>query len=418
MGWNSYDCFLSAVTEAQVLANAQYMADHLAKAGWRYIVVDYCWFHPEKAPVIFVNPEQDAQMRPRLAMDGYGRLLPDASRFPSAANGRGFKPLADHIHALGLKFGIHVLRGVPRQAVGERTPVKGAEATAPDIADVSSTCPWINTCYGLEMRVPAAQAYLNSCFDLYASWGVDFVKVDDLSSPYHLAEVEGYRAAIDQCGREMVFSLSPGNATPLDRAEHLKSVGNMWRIVGDLWDNWHQVEACFACFAAWAPHAGPGHWPDGDMLPLGTLSGPRPCRLIRDEQRTVMTLWSMARGPLFFGGDLTRNDPWTLSLLTNEEVLGVNQSSVHNRQLFRTEEQVVWAAQEPGGPNQYLALFNTGSAPAPISVLFSQLGLPHGESRMVRDLWERKDLGTHHASILAEVPAHGARLLKLLPGAQ
>jgi hypothetical protein len=187
----------------------------------------------------------------------------------------------------------------------------------------------------------------------------------------------------------------------------------MWRIVPDMWDNWPQVEACFACFADWAPHAGPGHWPDGDMLPLGWLSGPRPCRLIRDEQRTVMTLWCIAPGPLMFGGDLTRNDPWTLALLTNQQVLHVNQSAINSRQLFRKEGQVAWAAQEPGTANQYLALFNTGSAAAPISAGFSELGLPHGESRMVRDLWEGQDLGVHTTSITMEVPAHGSRLLKL-----
>jgi len=255
-------------------------------------------------------------------MDEFGRLLPDAGKFPSAGGGKGFKPLADYIHSLGLKFGIHVMRGIPRQAVWEKSPVKGMPGIdASMIADTTSTCEWLNNMYGLDMTKKGAQEYLNSILSLYAEWGVDFVKVDDILAPYYAPEIEGFRKAIDACGRPIVLSTSLN--APVKSAGHISKYANMWRISADFWDNWKQLYEMFDHTDNWTPYRAPGTWPDCDMLLIGRLSrrGPvgdeRETNFTEDEQRTHVTLWSIAKSPLMFGGDLRVFSPFTLSLISN-----------------------------------------------------------------------------------------------------
>jgi alpha-galactosidase len=229
------------------------------------------------------------------------------------------------------------------------------------VADPTSLCPWNPDMYGVDMSKPGAQAYYDSVFALIASWGVDFVKVDDISRPYHehAQEIEAIRRAIDRTGRPIVLSLSPGE-TALTAAEHVQRHANMWRISDDFWDTWPALLEQFGRLARWNPHRGPGHWPDADMLPLGVLDlGRRTTRFTPEEQRTLMTLWSISRSPLIHGGDMTRTDPATLALLTNDEVIAVNQNSEGNRPLFDREGLVAWTAQVPGSRDRYLALFNT-----------------------------------------------------------
>ena len=276
LGWNSYNCFGSAVHEDEVKANTDYMAAHLKQYGWQYIVVDFLWSYDNPPGSNIGNPFQknlqDGSYVPWLTMDQWGRLLPQPNKFPSAFGGHGFKLLSDYVHAKGLKFGIHVMRGIPRQAVWAKTPVMGAPGiTADMIADTSSVCPWMNHMYGLNMGKPGAQAYLNSLLQLYAAWDVDFIKVDDLSRPYSNAEVEGYKKAIDQCGRTVVLSLSPG-ATPVAQAAHAAQYSNMWRMADDFWDNWKEILQMMDFARQWEGVGGAGHWPDCDMLQIGKLS--------------------------------------------------------------------------------------------------------------------------------------------------
>jgi hypothetical protein len=422
MGWNSYDCFSYAVNEAEVKANADFMAARLKRFGWEYVVVDYVWSCPRLQPG--GAPDQDTNYLPRLAMDANGRLLPDSGRFPSAAHGRGFRPLADYVHREGLKFGIHVMRGIPRQAVTQNMPIAGTNARAGEVADRNSPCPWLNQMWGLDMARPGAQAYLDSLLKLYAAWGVDFIKVDDLSSPYHTAEVEGYRRAIDRCGRQIVFSTSPGE-TPLREAEHVAKHANMWRLLGDLWDNWKEVDHAFEVCAGWSRSAGPGHWPDPDMLPLGRLrkygpnTGPPDTfsRLTHDEATTLMTLWCIDRCPLMFGGNLPETDPFTFSLITNAEALAVDQLGSGSRQLV-AGPHAVWVADAPRG-GKYLALFNRADqGPAPVSVQLADLGWTRVAGALrcnVRDLWARKDLGAFAETFSPSINAHGAGLYRLTP---
>ena len=420
MGWNSYDCYGATVTASEVKANADYVAARLRRFGWEYVVVDFCWYYPEPAGSK-VSPPQQKKTRdgyePLLAMDAYGRLQPVVRKFPASADGAGFKPLADYVHSLGLKFGIHLMRGIPRQAVQEKTPVLGAKGVdASMIADTSSTCSWINLMYGLDMGKRGAQAYLNALFDQYAAWGVDFVKVDDISRPYHKAEIEGYRKAIRQCGRPMVLSLSPG-ATPLAEAGHVVRYANQWRLADDFWDSWKALVPMFKLAAEWAPYAGKGHWPNLDMIPIGKLSkrGPvgqeRYSRFSPVEERTMMTLWCISRSPLILGGNLPENRPEDLALETNEEVLRVNQKGADSRQLSRDHGAVIWVSRMPGTKTWNVAFFNLLDTARTVKLDLSSLGITGGVS--VRDLWIHKNLGNFRGIFAQSVPPHGSALFSV-----
>jgi alpha-galactosidase len=373
MGWNSWDCLATTVTEDQAKAQAAFMADKLKAHGWQYVVLDAQWFEPGAKSHAY---RKDAV----FGMDGFGRLQPAANRFPSSADGSGFRALAAHVHGLGLKFGLHLMRGIPRQAVEKNLPILGTEFHARDIADQEHVCLWNQDNYGVDMAKPGAQAYYDSVFALLAAWGVDYVKVDDLSRPtvQNLPELAAVRRAIDKTGRPMVLSLSPG-ATDINVAARVASQANLWRISDDFWDRWFSLRDQFWRLDQWSQHRRPGAWPDADMLPLGTLVlGARPTRFTPDEQHTVMTLWSIARSPLMHGGDLTRTDDFTLSLLTNDEVLAVNQQSTDNRQLFDREGLIAWTAKAPNR-DRYLAVFNArdrialdpGNAREPAAVITS-----------------------------------------------
>jgi hypothetical protein len=411
MGWNSWDAFATTVTEDQIKAEADYMAANLKAFGWQYIVVDIQWYEPKADSFNY-------RAGATLTLDEWSRLQPATNKFPSAVDGHGFKSLADYIHSKGLKFGIHMMRGISRQAVAQNTPIMGTTAHAADIADTNSTCPWNPDMYGVEMTKPGAQEYYDSIFQQAASWGLDFVKVDDLSRPYHLAEIEAIRKAIDKTGRPIVFSTSPG-ATPVTQGAHVMQHANMWRVSDDFWDSWQSLFEQFKRLYDWTPYRDNGHFPDADMLPLGAVrqvpgykGGPW-TRFTKDEQVTMMTLWAMARSPLIMGGDLTKNDAWTMSLLTNSEVLAVNQSSSHNHQLFNRDGFIGWIADVPDSKDKYLGLFNTRHAEtnSAITVSFAEMGVKG--TATVRDLWQHKDLGHFENTFSPEIAPHGAALYRV-----
>jgi len=387
MGWNSWDSYGAAVREENVRANTDYMAAHLAKYGWNYIVVDIQWYEPHAQG-------HDYRAGAVLRMDQYGRLLPTENRFPSAANGAGFKPLANYVHAHGLKLGIHILRGIPRQAVGQNTPIAESRYRAADVADKKNVCRWNTDMYGIDMSKPGAQDYYNSIVALYASWGVDFIKADDMSSPYHGEEIAALHRAIVRSGRQIVLSLSPGPA-PLDHAAELQANAQMWRISDDFWDDWKLLRHQFDLTRDWAPQIGKnGTWPDADMLPLGKLritdkNGTDKTHFTPDEQQTVMTLWSIARSPLIVGGDLPSNDAATTALITNPEVLAVDRHSSANHQAFERQSIRAWVADAPGG-GHFVAVFNLGDTEQSAKLKWTDVGLKAG-SFTVRDLWKEKN---------------------------
>ena len=410
MGWNSWNSFATTITEAQALETARIMADRLLPHGYSVFTVDIQWYEPTAAGY-------DYNAGAPLTMDGYGRLLPAPNRFPSAAGDAGFKPLADRVHAMGLKFGVHLMRGIPRLAVANKLPVFGTAYHAGDIADMASTCAWNADMYGVDMTKPGAQAYYNSVFALFAIWGVDFVKMDDMSRVYgdHYREIEAAHAAIQASGRPMVLSLSPGE-TDIKWAKHVQKYAQMWRISDDFWDDWKLLRAQFARLEAWNAYRLPGHWPDTDMLPLGRLAlGQRDTKFTPDEQRTLMTLWAIARSPLIMGGDLRALDAETLDLLTNDEVLAVNQNSSHNRchhQKNDGDEYSFWTARAQKPDSYYLALFNTEDTPRKRYVLWWELGLK-GKWR-VRDVWTHKDLGVFADSFGLDLAPHASGLYQIV----
>ncbi len=356
MGWNSWDYFGTTVTEEDIKAQADAMAEHLLPAGYDILTVDIQWYEPNA---------QGHSYDPNaiLSMDAFGRLQPAVNRFPSSAGGKGFKPLADYVHSKGLRFGIHIMRGIPKQAVKQNTPVLGSPGTAQSIADTQSFCPWNPDMFGVDATTPEGQAYYDSIFQMYADWGVDYIKVDDISRPYdgvQQAEIEAIRKAIDKTGRPMLLSLSPG-ATPVKAGPHVSEHANLWRISDDFWDRWGLLKEMFDFTHAWEPYRHPGTWPDADMLPIGKVDFGRPTNFTLDEQRTMMNLWALAKSPLIFGGDMTQLDAQTKETLTNPELLAVNQTSLNNRQLSRQDNLIVWVADVPNSPDKYVGLFNAQS---------------------------------------------------------
>ncbi|WP_291861434.1 glycoside hydrolase family 27 protein [Marinilabilia sp.] len=412
MGWNSWDCYGPTVRENEVKANADYMAEHLKEFGWEYIVVDIRWF-VENSKAGGYN-----QDNPDYVIDEYGRYLPAENRFPSAVDGRGFKDLADYVHGKGLKFGIHIMRGVPVIAVEKKMPIKGTDGiTADQIYSTDLQCKWLRDNFTI-LDKPGAQEYYNSIFDLYAEWGVDFVKVDDLSRPYHQREVEMIRNAIDQCGRSMVLSTSPG-ATPLDAADHVKEHANMWRMVDDVWDQWHHIIHLMEVAQGWYPYIGAGTWPDCDMIPLGRLSirgergDDRMTRLTEDEQYSLMSFFTIFRSPLMFGGDLPSNDEFTLSLLTNREVLKMHKESTGVKQLFQKDGKLAVTSSNGKTGEIYLALFNVSDNQQTFEVAVNTETIGVSDSAIVTNLWTGEHLESVKDGVFSQtLDKHSSVLVK------
>jgi len=415
MGWNSWDCYAANVTEDQLLANARYMQKNLLSFGWEYIICDIQWYEP-------LAGTEEGEYRPfaELCMDEYSRLLPAQNRFPSSAGGKGFAPIAEKIHAMGLKFGVHYMRGIPRQAAHMRARIKGTEITAEKIADPFSISKWNSDMYGVDASKPHAQDYYNSVFEQFAEWGVDYVKIDDIcntnmypNAPYSgQGEIELIYNAIENCGRPMVLSLSPGPAL-IEQAWHLSRYANMWRITDDFWDRWDLLKDMFYRCRLWQAHVKPGCWPDCDMLPLGQIGAgfkkKRLTNFTHDEQRVMMTLWCIFRSPLMVGAVLPENDDWTLSLLTNEEVLAVQKNGANPKQIRLNENEAIWMNEAENNAVN-LALFNLSEKIRAVNCPLMELGFQEAK---LRDLWNQKDLGLINRELSVEIPPHSAVLYRI-----
>ncbi len=414
-GWNSWDCFGAGVNEEQLIANADYMAKHLKQYGWEYIVCDIQWYEPKACSNDYNNFAE-------LCCDEYGRLVPAENRFPSSKGGKGFKPIADYIHSLGLKFGIHIMRGIPRQAVHADLPIKDSEYTARQVAHHFSVCSWNTDMYGMK-NCEGAQDYYNSIIKMYADWGVDYIKCDDIAvtefrkwdNPYSADyEIEMLRHAIDSCGREIVLSLSPGPALR-DKAEHLKANANMWRLTGDFWDLWEHLYAMFDKCEEWQGVRSVGSYPDCDMLPIGRISKlcsyhgaqNRMSNFTHNEHYTLMTLWGIFGSPLMIGGNMPENDDFTLSLLNNAEYMNMHRTVKNSRMLSRNEENgkgyIIWDGENEN--SRFVALFNTDEKPITINTAEKINIFVDGSY----DIWQKCTVSENNIT----VQPHGARLLKL-----
>jgi len=414
MGWNSYDAYGTSINEEDFLKNASFMKENLLSHGWKYVVIDARWYDA-------TSPSDDRDFNKKsvgahLFADTNGRLLPAPNRFPSAADGAGFKPLADKIHAMGLKFGFHMMRGIPRQAVNAATPIEGSKFTAADAGDPKNHCSWCPDMFGVRDN-QAGQDWYDSVARLWASWGLDFVKVDDLTAPYSAHEVEMIRKAIDKCGRPIVFSTSPGPTSPAFGA-HVSHNANMWRASGDFWDRWPDLYRAFDLLGQQQGFGGPGHFPDADMIPFGhlgiycTIAGKeRQTRFTPDEQKTLMSLWAVAPSPLILGNALPDTDPVTLALITNDEVLAVNQDKL-GAQAKRLQHlgAEIWVKDLADG-SKAVGLFNRNDQP--LEVAFSAKDLGWTGPATLRDLWNHKDLGDLNEKFSETLPAHGGALFRV-----
>ena len=419
MEWNSWDSYGLTVNEAEFRANMVVMAAQLKEFGWQYVVVDEGWY--------LENPELAAMPEKlRYTVNSHGQYEPAVNRFPSASMGTGFKALSDDAHANGLKFGIHIIRGIPKQTVLANLRIGTTIYRAGVAADTNDTCPWNPDNFGVKANA-AGQAWYDALMKQYAAWGVDYIKVDCIAAnPYKGDEIRMIHKAIVRSGRPMVLSLSPG-PTELMNADEVGKNAQLWRISDDVWDYWEKpagkkwpqsLKDQFEVIASWAKYARPGNWPDADMLPIGQLrptpgeGKPRASRLIPDEEQTMITLWAMARSPLFIGGNLTQMDDTLKALLTNPGVIDVDQHSVSAHEFGRDGDLVAWVSVSENRDKDYLALFNLGDEPVHVDKTFAEYGFVDRAQYNVRDLWLRKEMGTLNA-LVVDLPPHGSVMLSL-----
>lgn len=421
MGWNSWDAYGFTIDEAQFKANALVLAS-MRSRGWRYAVIDEGWY--------MRNPFGRSTAEQKYLYDANGLLMPAESRFPSVANGAGFKPLADWAHAHGLKFGIHIVRGIPKQVVEANLPIAGSGFHAADAADTTSTCPWNDANYGVKDNA-AGQAYYDSMLRRYADWGVDFIKVDCIADhPYRPTEIRQIAEAIARTKRRIVLSLSPG-PTNLSHAAEVAQYAQMTRIADDHWDVWKVADKKgdfpfglgeeFDRIAEWNKYARPGFWPDPDMLPEGALmphpglGEPRQSRYTQDEQRTEITLWAISRSPLIFGGNLTKLDDFTRSLLMNKEVMAIDQKGTESGPALMPRNDgrpLLWRAWYARvGGRSYAAVFNLGDGPLKLDVPWLSFHVEDGPHKAY-DVWAARRVP--RAKVLhVELAAHACALFRV-----
>lgn len=424
MGWNSYDYYDTTVTEEEVKANARYMAENMKAYGWEYVVIDIEWYSNDAG-----TRRQEYQYIPfgDDEMDAYGRFQPSPNRFPSSAGGKGFAPLAEYIHSLGLKIGIHIMRGIPREAAHRHCPIAGTSMTADMAADPSSICGWNPDMYGVRAN-EAGQAYYDSIISMYADWGIDFIKCDDICDSWLYRDIpfmpfSGWEEtkmiyrAIKKTGRNIVLSLSPGPAH-IDRAWEYRKYANMWRITDDFWDHWDAIEDMFERCELWQDHVSEGCFPDCDMLPVGKLGKgfgeERDTYFTREEQKTMLTLWCMFRSPLMIGAELTKLDDWTKQLLTNQDILGLEGEHCKGEQVFRDKERVVWKSVNEATKEVTVALFNLKDEEREISITAEELSVDTDlPNAVLYELWDKEEYRVQDDCIKATVPPHGVKVYRI-----
>ncbi len=423
MGWNSYDYYDTTVSEIEIKAAAKCMAEHLLPYGWDTIVIDIEWYSYDTG---LKRPKYQYIPFGHVEMDQYGRLLPCPDKFPSSTNGRGFTILAEYIHSLGLKFGIHIMRGIPRKAALEHYPIWNGTQTLDEVADPASICQWNPDMYGVRPSEKDAQTYYDSIFALYAEWGVDFVKCDDIcrmDMPSAKEEIRMLHVAIERCGRPIVLSLSPGPAL-IEEAWWYEKHANMWRITDDLWDNWELLYAMFERCEVWQNHVRPGCYPDCDMLPFGKLGkgfGQEwSCKLTYEEQKTMMTLWCIFRSPLMLGGDITQLDEQTMTLLTNKDILSMLSEGNGAQQYDRNDSYAIWIAYNKVKEGYYIAVFNFKDECMVQEVNLIQLINEYKNEANIndyipviqcRELWQGKEWNIMNGIWKAELQVHGVSVI-------
>jgi alpha-galactosidase len=426
MGWNSWNSLDFRATEVDIKNVADYMSENLLEYGWEYVVIDAGWYYP---PEITCNDGKMDDIPQNI--DEYGRLVPDVIKYPSSANNKGFKELADYIHSKGLKFGIHIMRGIPWNAAASNLRLKGSDYKASEIADTENTCEWNASMYGI-IDYKSAKAYYRSLIELYNDWGVDFIKADDMIRPLYEHELNGLADAIIEINPNIILSLSPGKADIAD-AQKLSKNSEMWRVSNDFSDDWEYVVPMFQLLKDWTPYRSYGKWPDADMLPFGKLrkNGRHECvasllkdepgniideysRLTPDEMYTVMTLWIISKSQLMLGGYFPEYDELTNKLITNKKAIKVNQLSKSSKEVYNRDNIVVWKAfGVDSQETTFLAVFNLSDKNREIKIKLEELGYGNDLFR-AQDIWQNKNLGILLYAVDFEINGHGASFFELV----
>jgi alpha-galactosidase len=424
MGWNSWDNFGFEITEAEAKQQADILAEKFLPFGYNYLCIDMAWYAPDISVTELrrFKPWNDNNYKdeiPLQIIDKFGRLIPAPNKFPSSINGAGLKPLADYVHSKNLKFGIHFMRGLPMQAVQQNTIIKGTKWRAKEVADPTDACFWYYGTTGIDATHPGMQAYYNSIFELYASWGVDFVKVDDIDliKPNQVKDAEAIEKAIAKCGRKIVFSYCSDQT--LAERQYVQNHADMYRITSDFWDSWRQLKGQFKKVADWLKFQRKGHWADLDMLPVGWIG--EKCvaekghytNYTKDEQYTLMTMWSIFHSPLLIGADLTKMDDFTLKLLTNREVIKMNQEAgMAERIEWNDTSHAVLYCRNENTKSHYVAMFNLRDESMEMDMPFERMNAGLKQAKTVTELWTGEKQALVDTKLRMKVNAHGAVLLK------
>lgn len=406
MGWSSWSHLRRWPTESRVKAQADALVSSgLASHGYVYVNLDDFWQKCDEHGFM---------------VDAHGRWAVDRAKFPS-----GIKALAGYIHSLGLKFGFYVTPGIARNAVTANTRIEGTPYRAADIANASKPEKNYNCgdMYSIDYGRPGAQEFVNSWARQFASWGVDYLKIDGVGAS-DVQDVRAWAAALHATGRPIAYALS--NNLPIADAATWRGLADSRRTQFDVecycgpglygsgfpLTSWPFVVTRFDSAAAWQPYAGPGGWNDLDSLEVG--NGYR-TGLTADQRRSMFTLWAMAASPLLLGTDLTSLTAADRAMLANDRLIGVDQDGVAAVRIVDNGVKQVWRKREANG-DYIVALFNTGTAAgATVRVSWSQVGLP-GAAAEVTDLWSGSNQGTVSGSYSATLRPGETRLLRLRPG--
>ncbi|MEU9454319.1 glycoside hydrolase family 27 protein [Streptomyces sp. NPDC048277] len=405
LGWSSWSFVRRDPTARTIEAQAKALKDSgLAKNGFVYVNVDDFWY------------ECPGSRGPDV--DRYGRWVTDPVKFPAARGENGIQVVADHVHSLGLKFGLYVTPGISRQAVRRNTEIRGTPYHARDIATAAKEKNYnCGGMVGIDYAKPGAQAFIDSWAGQFAGWGVDYLKIDGVGTRDE-QDIRAWSDALRHTGRPIHLELS--NSLGIDGAATWAELSNGWRTGGDIecycgpddssypLTTWDKVASRFGQVAAWAPYGGPGGHNDYDSLEIGNGDHDG---LTPDERRTQLSLWSLAASPLVLGTDLTHLAPADLALLTNTDVLAVDQDGIDAERMSEDADSQVFAKTEPNG-DVVVGLFNTGATAREVATSAAALGLPSARGYALRDLWSHRLTGSP-GRIAADVPPHGVVLYRV-----
>lgn len=374
LGWNSFDCYGVYLHEDAAMKNLEAMGKYLEPYGYQYFVIDNGWFGEYKLKSGTLYPlEKHAS---DLRLNEYGQVIPSQTYFSG-----GLEPIIDRCHKLGLKFGIHMMRGIPRKAYDMNLPIKGTSYKARDIADTNpkNNCTWCTYNYGVDMSKPGAQEWYDGLIQHLAEMGVDMIKYDDIV-PYP-SEVEAVAKAIKKTGKPILLSLSPGGDVPTDATQSFQKA-QMLRVTRDVWDQARYIDDCFDAWNKWTGKESEDFWIDMDMIPFGQLlmmsprkdmeadGGDNGVRLAghgyrrwhqfsQDQMFTFITLRALSASPLMVGGDLPTMDGFSLRLITDPDMLACNQNGVMGKRVSQNDGVEVWRTPEKGSDrNGWAGIFN------------------------------------------------------------